>query len=308
MQLRKYIENFQDVSYNFQMIDRLLHGHGLDGDYIREVPAFKVSGSLQADQLVVGSTTLFEEGYDPRYVAGEAKAYTDTELSNLGTLAWEDAVEKAMLGATVIQGGYIVTGMIDASRIDTGTLNADRIAARSITTDKITIGGVTYDNLASNSVDGSKIMTNSIVAGHIISGEITAAKIAAGAITADKLYVGSVSKDKLGTDVISGGYLVTGLIDTNALIARKVEARDTANVTRIAMGGSYYNYYELRFYDQFANYCGLVSAANDQMTIFSPSSSRMVIGQNVYFSSTAIVDFQSCTVRNLNVSATAKFG
>lgn len=234
MHLRKYVESFQDVSYNFQLIDRLLRGQGLDGDYIREVPAFKVTGSLQADQLVVGSSTLFEEGYDPRFVAGEAKAYMDEVMGDLGFLAWEDAVEKAMLGATVIQGGYLVTGMIDASRIDTGVLNADRISARSISTDKITIGGVTVDNLANNSVTGAKIAANAIVAGHILAGEITAAKIASGqieayhivsnAITATKIALGAVGANKLDSTVIDGGYIRTSLLTADNIATGTMSA------------------------------------------------------------------------------------
>ena len=62
---------------------------------------------------------------------------------DLGLLAFEDAVEKAKLGTTIIDGGYLVTGMINASRIDTGTLNADRIATKSITGAKLADGTIT---------------------------------------------------------------------------------------------------------------------------------------------------------------------
>jgi len=44
---------------------------------------------------------------------------------DLGALAFEDAVEKAKLGTTVIDGGYLVTGMVNASRIDAGSLTID---------------------------------------------------------------------------------------------------------------------------------------------------------------------------------------
>lgn len=62
---------------------------------------------------------------------------------DLGLLAFEDAVEKAKLGTTIVNGGYLVTGMVNASRIDTGTLNADRIATKSITGAKLDDGTIT---------------------------------------------------------------------------------------------------------------------------------------------------------------------
>jgi phage minor structural protein len=68
--------------------------------------------------VVIGPKSVFEEGYDP-----SEKANRD----DLGALAYEDAVEKAMLGTTIIEGGYLKTGFVDASRIDTGTLNANQV-------------------------------------------------------------------------------------------------------------------------------------------------------------------------------------
>ena len=62
MQLRKTIRNFQDVEYNFKLIDRLLKGHMLDGDYIRELPALKITGRLEAHQVTIGHESMFEKG------------------------------------------------------------------------------------------------------------------------------------------------------------------------------------------------------------------------------------------------------
>ncbi|MFX1616305.1 phage tail protein [Riemerella anatipestifer] len=44
------------------------------------------------------------------------KAKAD-QLDNLGTMAWQNSVEKAMLGDTIIQGGYIKTELLNASAI-----------------------------------------------------------------------------------------------------------------------------------------------------------------------------------------------
>lgn len=69
-------------------------------------------------KVTIGSNTIFEDGYDPS---------EKMDKVDLGDLAFEDAVEKAMLGTTIIEGGYLKTGFVDASRIDTGTINANQI-------------------------------------------------------------------------------------------------------------------------------------------------------------------------------------
>ena len=74
---------------------------------------------------------------------------------NLGLLAFEDAVQKAKLGTTIVDGGYLVTGMINASRIDTGTLNADRIATNSITASKLSATAI--DGMV---ITGATVRTN----------------------------------------------------------------------------------------------------------------------------------------------------
>ncbi len=139
------------------------------------------TGVLNAARVSVGPTSTFSPGYDP-----SAKV----SPGDLGALAWENAVQKAMLGSTIIQGGYIVTGMIDASRINVGTLNADRIGAGSITTDKIRTGAVKTDQ--------------------IDTWAITSGKIAAGAVWSEKLSAGAVTADKLAATIILGSTIWAG--------------------------------------------------------------------------------------------------
>jgi len=94
--------------------------------------------------------------------------------ADLGDLAFEDAVEKAKLGTTIIDGGYLVTGMINASRIDTGTLNADRIATKSITGAKLADGTITpvqIDYLdAGDIIAGTLSLTSTGVGLKVLSG------------------------------------------------------------------------------------------------------------------------------------------
>jgi hypothetical protein len=49
--------------------------------------------------------------------AAQAKINGKADSSGLGTLAYKSAVEKAMLGSTLIAGGYILTSLIDADTI-----------------------------------------------------------------------------------------------------------------------------------------------------------------------------------------------
>jgi len=230
VQLRKTIKNFQDVEYNFKLIDRLLKGHGLDGEHIREVPALKISGRLDANQITVGSGTLFEQGYDIESVSSQMDMKIRELRDSLGDMAFEDQVELAKLGSTIVQGGYLQTikinaasitaGTISSDRIASGSITADKIKARSIDTDKITVGGVTSTNLANNSVitvkladnavTGAKIAAEAVTADKIAAGAVTAAKIAAGAVTAAKIAAGAITADKLAATIVLTGTLWAG--------------------------------------------------------------------------------------------------
>jgi len=66
-----------------------------------------------------------------------AKEHTDTLENSLGGLAYDNVVEQAKLGTTVVDGGYIVTDLLNADRITTGTLNADVVSIG---------GGTNYDS------------------------------------------------------------------------------------------------------------------------------------------------------------------
>lgn len=152
-------------------------------------------------KVTIGPNTNFEDGYDPS---------TKMEHVDLGDLAFHDAVEKAMLGTTIIEGGYLKTGFVDASRIDTGTLNAARVSIGSSTT---------FDS----GYDPSTKMD------HVDLGDLA--------------FEDAVEKAMLGTTIIQGGYLRTGFvdasrIDTGTLNANQVniEAKDGANNTVIKLG------------------------------------------------------------------------
>ena len=132
--LRRNVQNFRDVSHNFNVLNWLVGGH-IDGEHIQY-------GAISTNHIQVGSVT------EEQIAEG-----------TLGDMAWEDAVEKAKLGTTIIEGGYLVTGMVNASRIDAGTLHANRIGANSITATHIASNTITADLIAAGFVWANDIQT-----------------------------------------------------------------------------------------------------------------------------------------------------
>ena len=189
MQLRKTIKNFQDVEYNFKLIDRLLKGHMLDGDYIRELPALKITGRLEAHQVTIGHESMFEKGYDPDTLAEQAGLEIEKLKGSLGDMAFEDQVELAKLGTTIVSGGYLQTIKINAASITAGTIAAARIAAESITASKIRAKTITADQIKNRAVNSDILGNGSVITVKLASQAVTGAKIAAGAVTASKIVV-----------------------------------------------------------------------------------------------------------------------
>jgi hypothetical protein len=60
-----------------------------------------------------------------------SKVAENNVYDNIGDMAYEDAVELAKLGDTIVEGGYLQTILINADRIDTGTLNAGNVTISS---------------------------------------------------------------------------------------------------------------------------------------------------------------------------------
>jgi predicted phage tail protein len=82
-------------------------------------------------------------------------------------------------GATLIDGGGIITR----------TLTADRLVANSITAAELQTDSVTANAILAGTITGAKIAGTTITAANIASGTITATQLAAGSVTATKLVV-----------------------------------------------------------------------------------------------------------------------
>lgn len=114
------------INDNFRNVFWLLGGNvdylnlkdeGVLNRNIKSVDALKVKGKLEAGQIQVGEDSIFEEGYNP---------FEKVAIDEAGELAYEDLVEEAMLGETVIVGGYIKTDLVDASAVIADAIAADQ--------------------------------------------------------------------------------------------------------------------------------------------------------------------------------------
>ncbi|AIH02974.1 hypothetical protein M949_1807 [Riemerella anatipestifer CH3] len=68
------------------------------------------SGEIAGTIKFRSSTGTYED-------VGNAITLLNNANANLGTMAWQNSVEKAMLGDTIVQGGYIKTELLNASAI-----------------------------------------------------------------------------------------------------------------------------------------------------------------------------------------------
>lgn len=89
------------------------------------------------------------------------------QLDNLGTMAWQNSVEKAMLGNTIVQGGYIKTELINASAIVSNGGGATS-AELNNAINGIVLGGRNY---LKNSKSGYSLFNNNGALWNLVQGE-----------------------------------------------------------------------------------------------------------------------------------------
>lgn len=172
---------------------------------------------IEAGQITISGSATYAAGYDPttKETPAGAQAKVNALAATLGDLAYEDLVEAAKLGTTVIVGGYIKTGLVSASNINVGTLSADRIAAKAIT--------------------GAKMADGTVTGVQIAASAITAAKIAAGTITGDKIKAGTITADKIDVTNLAVGK-ITNLDDANnyVVLVDSISGQDLTFYSAIA--------------------------------------------------------------------------
>jgi len=190
-------------------------GDGLGGyddafyvEIVEDVARLFLKGAIE----ITGGNAATQTYVDGEVAGGVASAnsYTDGEvtgLSNsLGDMAWENLVEAAKLGTTIISGGYIISDLLTANNILAGAMGAERISASST----LTVG--TGNNVAKMSGAG----TDRIWAGHDAAASAPFRVSQAGALTATSGAIGGWAIDgssglKLGTTSNTRG-IATGTV------------------------------------------------------------------------------------------------
>jgi len=125
--IRRNVKSMTDINHNFHVLNWLLQGN-LETGNIRELDSTKITGTLQADQIVIGENTEFEEGYDYRgkvTALTEQGVYTGKIYANqieLGGIDDED-------GMTILRGGYINTEVIEANSITAEKMHVTDLTA-----------------------------------------------------------------------------------------------------------------------------------------------------------------------------------
>jgi ribosomal protein S17 len=90
-----------------------------------------------------------------------AKNYADAKVADLGDMAYQDVVELAKLGTTVIEGGYINSSLLTADNIVTGTLDASNIVVTNLSADSITAGTLDTNRVGDNTIAAIKLQLDS---------------------------------------------------------------------------------------------------------------------------------------------------
>lgn len=125
--IRRNVKSMTDINHNFHVLNWLLQGN-LDSENVRELSSTKITGVLQAESIIIGSNTEFEEGYDYRgkiTALTEQGVYTGKIYANqieLGGIEHED-------GMTILRGGYINTEVIEANSITAEKMHVTDLTA-----------------------------------------------------------------------------------------------------------------------------------------------------------------------------------
>jgi len=145
-----------------------------------------------------------------------------TDSGSFGNMAWEDVVEKAKLGTTIISGGYIKSSLLTANNIVTGTLNASVVNVTNLNASNITAGTLTGRTIRTGTTSQSRVelretdeTTSPNELRWVSSGGLTMGRIYQSAWAAGSdLIIDAGSNDRILLK--AGGYSLFGVHESGA--------------------------------------------------------------------------------------------
>lgn len=167
-----------------------------------------------------------------------------TQVTNLGTLAYANAIAANQIGAGTLAAGVIYSGTINANKINAGTLAAGVIYSGTISANKITSGTLASGVIYAGNIDAENITSGSFYGKNFSGGMFTGSVFRTGTGTfGERLELGNTVSGYYTSNIAfydsSGGYHT--IISTRGSLFRPPTAA-TSGITgsvRINYNSSY---------------------------------------------------------------------